>query len=73
MLGTAEGLQRIHQRLPRQVWGGWKQSRRRTWGQPVGVQQKLRRQEGSTASLGCKVTVAVDGGGDFNTTNISVP
>lgn len=61
MLGTDEGLQRIHQRLPRRVWEGGKESRRRTWGQQVGVQQKLRRQEESTASLGCKVTVAVGG------------
>lgn len=73
MQGTAEGLQRTRQRPPRQVWEGGKEGRRRTCGQQEGVQQKPRRQEGSTASWGCKVTVAVDEGGDFNTTNISVP
>lgn len=61
--GTAGGPQRTHQRLPRQVWEGGKESRRRTWGLQVGVQQKMRRQEASAASLGCKVTVAVGGGG----------
>lgn len=34
---------------------------RRSWGQQTGVQQKQRRQGHLRPSLGCKVTVAVEG------------
>lgn len=54
-------LLRMHQRLRGQVGELGKGSRRRTWGQRVGVRQKQRRREGLTASLGCKATVAVEG------------